>query len=113
MTLDPVIRLRLSTMMFLEFFVWGAWFVTLGTYLASDLGASGSQIALAFLTQSLGAILAPFIVGLIADRFIAADGTHEWRAIWLIPAGLAVLVTLFFATLFTEKEAPEPAAVQS
>lgn len=73
MTLDPVIRLRLSTMMFLEFFVWGAWFVTLGTYLAADLGASGSQIALAFLTQSLGAILAPFIVGLIADRFFAAQ----------------------------------------
>lgn len=73
MTLDPVIRLRLSTMMFLEFFVWGAWFVTLGTYLAADLGASGSQIALAFLTQSLGAILAPFIVGLIADRWFAAQ----------------------------------------
>lgn len=70
--LDPVTRVRLSAMMFLEFFVWGAWFVTLGTYLAADLGASGSQIALAFLTQSLGAILAPFVVGLIADRFFAA-----------------------------------------
>ena len=91
MTLDPVIRLRLSTMMFLEFFVWGAWFVTLGTYLAADLGASGSQIALAFLTQSLGAILAPFIVGLIADRFFAAQRIlgvlHLFSAVMLFLAG--------------------------
>lgn len=91
MTLDPVIRLRLSTMMFLEFFVWGAWFVTLGTYLAADLGASGSQIALAFLTQSLGAILAPFIVGLIADRWFAAQrilgALHLFSAVMLFLAG--------------------------
>ena len=91
MTLDPVLRLRLSTMMFLEFFVWGAWFVTLGTYLAADLGASGSQIALAFLTQSLGAILAPFIVGLIADRFFAAQRIlavlHLFSAVMLLLAG--------------------------
>ena len=91
MTLDPVLRLRLSTMMFLEFFVWGAWFVTLGTYLAADLGASGSQIALAFLTQSLGAILAPFIVGLIADRCFAAQRIlgvlHLFSAVMLFLAG--------------------------
>jgi nucleoside transporter len=91
MTLDPVLRLRLSMMMFLEFFVWGAWFVTLGTYLAADLGASGSQIALAFLTQSLGAILAPFIVGLIADRFFAAQRIlavlHLFSAVMLFLAG--------------------------
>ena len=91
MTLDPVLRLRLSTMMFLEFFVWGAWFVTLGTYLAADLGASGSQIALAFLTQSLGAILAPFIVGLIADRWFAAQRIlgvlHLFSAVMLFLAG--------------------------
>lgn len=78
-------------MMFLEFFVWGAWFVTLGTYLAADLGASGSQIALAFLTQSLGAILAPFIVGLIADRWFAAQRIlgvlHLFSAVMLFLAG--------------------------
>lgn len=89
--LDSLARLRLSTMMFLEFFVWGAWFVTLGTYLAADLGASGSQIALAFLTQSLGAILAPFIVGLIADRFFAAQRIlgvlHLFSAVMLFLAG--------------------------
>jgi nucleoside transporter len=89
--LDSLTRVRLSTMMFLEFFVWGAWFVTLGTYLAAELGASGSQIALAFLTQSLGAILAPFIVGLIADRFFAAQRIlgvlHLFSAVMLFLAG--------------------------
>jgi len=89
--LDSLTRVRLSAMMFLEFFVWGAWFVTLGTYLAADLGASGSQIALAFLTQSLGAILAPFIVGLIADRFFAAQRIlgvlHLFSAAMLFLAG--------------------------
>jgi nucleoside transporter len=66
-------RLKLSLMMFLEFFIWGAWFVTMGTFLATTLDASGSQISLAYLTQSLGAIAAPFIVGLIADQFISAQ----------------------------------------
>ena len=67
------IRLRLSSMMFLQFFVWGAWFVTMGTFLGQGLSASGSQISLAYLTQSLGAILAPLIIGLIADQFFSAQ----------------------------------------
>lgn len=89
--LSAMMRTRLSAMMFLEFFVWGGWFVTVGTYLASDLDASGSQIALAALTQSLGAILAPFIVGLIADRFFSAQKIlgvlHLFGALMLFLAG--------------------------
>jgi hypothetical protein len=49
-------------MMFLEFFIWGGWFVTMGSYLASGLQASGHD-ALAYSTQSWGAIIAPFIAG--------------------------------------------------
>lgn len=60
-------------MMFLEFFIWGAWFVTLGTYLAQELNASGLETANVFSTQSWGAIIAPFIIGLIADRFFNAE----------------------------------------
>lgn len=89
--LDMTLRIRLSAMLFLEFFVWGAWFVTLGTYLTVELGASGSQIGLAFLTQSLGAIIAPFVVGLIADRFFAAQRIlgvlHILSAVMLLLAG--------------------------
>ncbi|KAA8483789.1 nucleoside transporter [Arcticibacter tournemirensis] len=66
-------RIKLSAMMFLEFFIWGAWFVTLGTFLGKNLSASGTQISLAYLTQSIGAIIAPFIIGLIADRFFSAQ----------------------------------------
>jgi nucleoside transporter len=72
-TISSTTRLKLSLMMFLEFFIWGAWFVTMGTFLAANLSASGSQISLAYLTQSLGAIAAPFIVGLIADQFFSAQ----------------------------------------
>lgn len=59
--------------MFLEFFIWGGWFVTLGTFLVKNLNASGTQISMAYLTQSIGAIIAPFIIGLIADRYFSAQ----------------------------------------
>ncbi len=71
--MNVLIRSKLSLMMFLEFFIWGAWFVTMGTYLAKVLSSEGFQIAAAYSTQSLGAIIAPFIIGLIADRFFAAQ----------------------------------------
>src|SRR5688572_28292249 len=68
------IRLQLSAMMFLNFFVWGIWFVTMGTYLIKgNIGATGGQTGLAYGTQSLGAIIAPFIIGMIADKFFAAQ----------------------------------------
>jgi len=66
-------RLQLSTMMFLNFFIWGAWFVTLGTFLSNNLNASGVETGNVFSTQSWGAIIAPFIIGLIADRYINAE----------------------------------------
>ncbi|MDQ2718366.1 MAG: nucleoside permease [Bacteroidota bacterium] len=66
-------RLQLSFMMFLEFFIWGAWFVTLGTFLLNNLHATGAQSGSVFSTQSWGAIIAPFIIGLIADRFFNAE----------------------------------------
>ena len=66
-------NIRLSSMMFLQFFIWGGWFVTLGTFLSGNLGASGPQVGMAFSTQSWGAIVAPFIIGLIADRYFNAE----------------------------------------
>ena len=66
-------RIQLSAMMFMEFFIWGGWFVTLGTFLTNNLQASGGQSASVFSTQSWGAIIAPFIIGLIADRYINAE----------------------------------------
>ncbi|WP_183882674.1 nucleoside permease [Pedobacter cryoconitis] len=66
-------RIKLSAMMFLEFFIWGSWFVTLGTFLEKNLHATGADSAAVFSTQSWGAIIAPFIIGLIADRFFNAE----------------------------------------
>ena len=71
--MKPLVRFQLSLMMFLEFFIWGGWFVTLGTFLGNNLEASGAQSAMAFSTQSWGAIIAPFIIGLIADKFFNAE----------------------------------------
>jgi len=59
--------------MFLEFFIWGGWFVTMGSFLGSNLGASGAETGMAYSTQSWGAIIAPFIIGLIADRYFNAE----------------------------------------
>lgn len=66
-------KLQLSFMMFLQFFIWGSWFVTLGTFIGKNLNADGVQSANVFSTQSWGAIIAPFIIGLIADRFFNAE----------------------------------------
>jgi nucleoside transporter len=89
-------RLRLGAMMFLQYFVWGAWFVTLGTFLATSLQSNGAQIALAFATQSWGAILAPLIVGLMADRYFNAE-----RMLGLLHlAGSALLYGMYTADRF-------------
>src|SRR5260370_32207484 len=64
-------RFRLSVMMFLEYFIWGAWYVTLGTWLGRQLHFSGEEIGLAAGTTALGAMLSPFLVGLMADQLFA------------------------------------------
>jgi len=71
--MKSITRIQLSIMMFLEFFIWGGWFVTMGTFLGTNLSASGAEAGMAYSTQSWGAIIAPFIIGLIADRFFNAE----------------------------------------
>lgn len=92
-----MIRTRLSIMMFLQFFIWGGWFVTLGTFLANNLNASGGQIGMAFSTQSWGAIIAPFIIGLIADRYFNAE--RILGVLHLLGAGL--MYGLYIASDFS------------
>lgn len=90
--MNNTIKLKLSLMMFLEFFVWGSWFVTLGTFLGNNLGATGTQLAAAFSTQSFGAIIAPFIIGLIADRYFNAE-----RILGILHLCGAILMYLMFS----------------
>jgi nucleoside transporter len=90
------ITVRLSVMMFLEFFIWGGWFVTLGTFLAGNFHASGAESAMAFSTQSWGAIIAPFVIGLIADRYFNAE-----RILALLHLiGALLLYQMYRATTF-------------
>jgi len=66
-------RFLLSSMMFLEYFIWGAWYVTMGTYMVSNLHATGLEIGATYSALAIATMISPFFVGLIADRFFAAQ----------------------------------------
>ena len=65
------VRLRLSLMMFVQYFIWGAWWVPLGAFLAKN--GFDDIIGQVYATQGYAAILAPLFIGVIADRYFSAE----------------------------------------
>ena len=95
---------RLSLMMFLNYVVWGAWYVTINTYLTATLKFTGTQAGAIFGTTALACMISPFFVGMIADRFFATE--RVLATLHLIGAGLLFLVTK------VNPSAPDAAGVQ-
>ncbi len=91
------VKPRLSLMMFLNYVVWGAWYVVIGTYLTQTLHFTGTQTGAVFGTTALACMISPFFVGLIADRFFATE--RLLCALHMIGAVLLYLVST--VTTFT------------
>ena len=85
---------RLSFMMFLQFFIWGAWFVTVGSYLG-EIGFNGTEIGTTYLMNNIAAILSPFFIGMVADRFFSSE--KVMGVLHIVGGGI-----LYFATGITE-----------
>lgn len=71
--MKPVIFSKLSVMMLLQYFIWGAWYVTMGTYMSVFLKSSGVQIGAAYSALAIATMISPFFIGMVADRYFAAQ----------------------------------------
>lgn len=88
---------RLRIMMFLQYFIWGSWLVTLGSYMMNTLHFTGADVGMVYSSKGLAAIIMPGIMGIIADKWLRAE-----RAYML--CHLVCAVVLFYAASVTDPD---------
>lgn len=96
--MKPLVITKLSFMMLLEYFIWGSWYVTMSTYMSVYLESSGIQIGAAYSALAIATMISPFFIGMVADRFFAAQ-----RIMAVLHIVGAVL--LYFATQIQDNTA--------
>lgn len=96
--MKPVVITKLSSMMLLEYFIWGSWYVTMSTYMSTHLGSSPIQIGAAYSALAIATMISPFFIGMVADRYFAAQ-----RIMGFLHVVGAVL--LYFATQIQDNTA--------
>jgi len=89
--MHSLLKTRLCVMMFLQYVIWGAWYVTITTYLTQTLHFTGTQAGLVFSTVSVASLVSPFFVGLVADRFFATERVMAF--LYVLAAVLVYAVT--------------------
>jgi nucleoside transporter len=85
------VKIRLAVMMFLQYVIWGSWYVTITTYLTSTLHFTGTQAGAVFGTVSVASLVSPFFIGLVADRFFATE--RVMALLYALAAGCMLMVT--------------------
>ena len=89
--MQTALKTKLSVFMFLQYFIWGAWYMSLGTYLTNVLKFPGQQVGAAYGAFAIGSMISPFFVGLIADRYFSSEkllavlGILGGLVMWLLP----------------------------
>src|ERR671925_50417 len=94
--MQTALKTKLSIFMFLQYFIWGSWYVSMGTYLANVLKFSGPEIGAAYGAFAIGSMISPFFVGLVADRYFASEKMLGFLGLF----GAVILFLLPHATEF-------------
>ena len=99
-----MLKTRLIIMNFLQFFVWGAWLISLGSYLGGQLGFDGVQIGSFYAAMGITSLFMPALLGVIADRWIPAQKllgiSHLISSLFLILASFQTEFTPLYTCVF-------------